>query len=292
MGVGPGHGGRHLRLGAHRAHGGNASLRQAGRALVQAAPLLLQVGTTVQLGRNQTHGKGARLAQGQRDGGLGQQRVRDAARDEQLHRLHGRGHVAQAKVAQRVQPLPGRQQLQHDVGHVTPERHGDFLALVVLQRLARGVARDNPQRAPGGDVEQRDAGPAVAEVGGHVAGHGQHVGLAAHGHHAQLVGVAPGAEHGALRDILERLRFGHVDQRRRDDGRWPGQRDLRQRRGHAQRGRGCQGRGQPGQGLAAVQRCPMGCSQGHRQGVHGHAQAPRAQRHVKRSKGQKVKNGM
>jgi hypothetical protein len=157
--IGLRHGGQHLRLRAHHAHGGNARLRHARGALVQAAPFLLQVGAPVQLGRNQAHGEGARLAQGQRDGGLGQQRVRDAARDEQLHGLHGRGHVADAEVAQRVQPLLGGQQLQHDVGHVAPEGHGDFLALEVSQRLALRVARDDPQRAPGGDVEQRDPAP-------------------------------------------------------------------------------------------------------------------------------------
>ena len=253
LGVGLGDGVQHLGLLAQRANGGNACLGQTWLLLKHASPLLLQVGAPVQFWGDQAEGERFGFAQRQRHCRFGQQSVRDAPGDQQLHGLHRRGHIAQAKVLLRIQPLFGRQQLQQDVGHIAAKRHGNFFAPVVGQCLAFFVAGDDPQRAPGGHIQQRDACAAVKQVGRDVAGHGQHVGFAAHGHHAQLIGVAPRHKLGAPGNVGQRIGFGHVDERRRDDGRRARQGDaLAQRRSVRQRWQagGAQS-GQRGQHLAA-----------------------------------------
>ena len=149
------------------------------------------------------------------------------AGDEQLHRIERRRDVAQFEIALDVQPLLFRQRLKDDIGHVGAERHGDFLALEVGQRLQIVLARHHPQHAPGRDIEQLQLDATVVEIGGDIGRHRDKIRLAFNGQHAQLVGVFPRSEFDAVGNILQRAAFDHVNQRIGHRSEGPGQHDFR-----------------------------------------------------------------
>ncbi|MBT9141463.1 MAG: hypothetical protein DDT30_02055 [Dehalococcoidia bacterium] len=146
---------------------------------------------------------------------------------QQLRRLPWVDCIMQLEVDERIDPLPHRENLQHQIGDRPLERDRYLLAAQIGQSLHCGVGAYDIVDVPHRDIEQLNAHSLIVEGRCHIGGHGHKITLPAGDDRLDLSRVFPDHKLDLLSDGRQSVVHHQVGDR---DGMRPGWSDKDQLR--------------------------------------------------------------